>query len=62
MQVKVDFNLCQNHGLCAIAAPQTFEINDEGRLVYEQNPDSSDRADIESAADGCPEQAIQILD
>ena len=60
MRVTVDLDLCQDHGQCAIAAPQVFRINDDGKLEYEGNPGESERDDIEEAADVCPVQAILI--
>jgi ferredoxin len=62
MRIEVDFNVCVDHGQCAIAAPDIFRMDDEGHLVFNPNPDASLRADAESAADACPEQAITILD
>jgi ferredoxin len=62
MRVSVDFKLCADHGQCAIAAPDIFRIDDEGHLVFEENPDRALRADAEDAADACPEQAITIFD
>ncbi len=62
MKVTVDLDLCQDHGQCAIAAPMVFQINDEGRLEYDGNPDDSEREDVEEAADVCPMQAIFIED
>jgi len=62
MKITVDMNLCQDHGQCAIASPAVFQMNDEGKLVYEANPDDSLREEIEEAADVCPVQAIFIQD
>lgn len=33
MQVTVDRALCQDHGQCAIAAPEVFQMDDAGKLV-----------------------------
>ncbi len=60
MKISVDRDLCQDHGQCAIAAPAVFEINDEGTLVYDPNPDDALRAEVEEAADVCPVQAILL--
>lgn len=62
MRIEVDLNVCVDHGQCAIAAPDIFRMDDEGHLVFNPNPDASLRADAESAADACPEQAITIFD
>ncbi|GAA2426435.1 ferredoxin [Streptomyces macrosporus] len=60
MKVTVDMSLCQDHGQCAIASPAVFRMNDEGRLVYEGEPDESLRDEVEEAADVCPVQAILV--
>lgn len=60
MKVTVDMTLCQDHGQCAIAAPVVFQIDDEGKLVYDGSPDDAERDFVEEAADVCPVQAILI--
>ncbi len=62
MKVYVDRKLCDNHGQCAISAPDVFRINKEGILEYEEMVDESLRNDVEDAIDVCPVQAIFILD
>ena len=62
MKITVDMSLCQDHGQCAIAAPAVFQMNEEGKLVYEANPDDSLREEVEQAAYVCPVQAIFIED
>jgi ferredoxin len=59
--VVVDRDLCQNHGQCVFAAPQVFELDDDGELVQLQDEVGEDlRANVEEAADVCPTQAITI--
>lgn len=58
MDVRVDYGLCQDHGQCAIAAPKVFQMEDDGKLVYNKTPDDSERDEVEEAADVCPVQAI----
>jgi ferredoxin len=53
-------NVCQDHGQCAIAAPDVFQINAEGKLEYIGNPDDAMREYVEEAADACPVQAITV--
>lgn len=60
MNITVDRILCQNHGQCAIAAPDVFRINDDGVLEFEETADESQRFEIEEAADVCPVQAILL--
>lgn len=58
MKVRVDRSLCDDHGQCTIAAPAVFWFGDDGKLVYDGDPDDSLRAEVEEAADVCPLQAI----
>lgn len=60
MKVTVDMTLCQDHGQCAIAAPEVFRINDEGHLEYDAEPGDDMLEYVEEAADVCPVQAILI--
>jgi ferredoxin len=58
MKVWVDRTLCENHGQCAIAAPSTFEMDDEGILQYTEGFPADELEYIEDAMDVCPVQAI----
>ena len=59
--VVVDRDLCQNHGQCVCAAPQVFELDEEGKLEVLQEEVGEDLRDaVEEAADVCPVQAITI--
>jgi ferredoxin len=59
--VRVDRDICQNHGQCVFAAPQVFELDDDGELVQLQDEVGEDlRDNVEEAADVCPTQAITI--
>ena len=61
LKVVVDMNVCQDHGQCVFAAPEVFELDDNGRLVVlVEEPDESLRPSVEDAADVCPVQAITI--
>ncbi|MEV7007749.1 ferredoxin [Streptosporangium sp. NPDC051022] len=60
MKVIVDMDVCKDHGQCVFAAPEVFQINDSGRLVYESEVDEALRDAVEEAADVCPLQAITV--
>ena len=60
MKVHVDMSICLLHGQCVIAAPQVFSFDDKGDLHWLADCDDALRADVEGAADACPEQAIVI--
>jgi ferredoxin len=63
MKVRVDDGKCQGHTLCAMLAPDSFELSDlDGHanaitaVVHEQR-----RADVREASRPCLEQAIVIV-
>jgi ferredoxin len=61
MKVVVDFDLCQSHGLCMQAAPEVFEVRDDGFLyVLQENPAPSLRAKVDKAVRECPTGAIRV--
>ena len=61
MKVVVDFELCQSHGLCTQAAPEVFEIRDDGFLyILQENPPDSLRKKVETAVRECPTGAIKL--
>ena len=61
MKVVVDLNACDLHGLCVEAAPEVFEIGDDGALhVLNEMPDESLRAKVDKAVRECPTGAISI--
>ena len=58
MKVVVDMAKCADHGQCVYAAPEVFQLDDNGKLAYEPSPDPALRDVIEEAVDACPLQAI----
>lgn len=64
MKVRVDSERCQGHTLCAMIAPDSFELSDidgSSSAVSEVVPaDQEDQ--VREAAHSCPEQAIMITD
>jgi len=60
LQVIVDMTLCQHYGQCVFAAPEVFQLDDNGELVYEPAPDVATREDVLGAIDACPMQAIRL--
>ena len=62
MKVDVDMDLCQNYGQCVFAAPEVFDLDDAGELVYQGEVDDAARDDVEAAVMACPVQAIRIVD
>jgi ferredoxin len=63
MKIVVDLNQCDLHGLCVEAAPEVFEIGDDGQLhLLNETPDQSLRAKVEKAVRECPTGAISIVE
>ncbi len=63
MKIVVDFDLCQSHGLCVEAAPELFEIRDDGFLyVLNETPGTDLAGKAEKAAIECPTGAITLSD
>lgn len=62
MKVHVDESRCQGHTLCAMLAPDVFELSDvdgHATATTEDVPGHL-RADVIEASGSCPEQAIIV--
>ena len=62
MKVQVDSHRCKGHTLCAMAAPDSFELSDidgHSTPVSEDVP-AGQEEDVREAVRSCPEQAISI--
>ncbi len=61
MKVIVDFDACMSNAQCVLAAPDVFEVREDGMLyVLQEEPPENLRAQVENAARLCPTQAITI--
>jgi ferredoxin len=61
MKITVDFDVCQSHGLCTQAAPEVFELRDDGFLyILQESPPDALRPKVESALRECPTGAIKV--
>lgn len=62
MKVRVDSERCQGHTLCAMIAPEMFQLSDvdgSSSAISESVP--ADQEDlVREAAHSCPEQAIVL--
>lgn len=64
MKVRVDPDRCQGHTLCAMRAPEAFELSEfdgHSTALFEDVPPALEEA-VREAAGTCPEQAIIITD
>ncbi|MGA9489027.1 MAG: ferredoxin [Mycobacterium sp.] len=64
MQITVDYDLCEGHGQCILAAPDVFDLPDDAEQVelLDAHPAEERREVIVRAAAMCPAQAIQVSD
>lgn len=64
MKVNVDPRLCQGHTLCAMAAPEVFELSDiDGHAsAAPGNVPAHLESQVRDAQMSCPEQAIAAKD
>ncbi len=60
MRVTVDTAVCADHGQCIFSAPEVFQFDPDGKLVWETTPEESQREAVLEAADVCPVQAILV--
>ena len=62
MRVRINDERCQGHGLCRITAPDLFFAREEDGNAYVKNEEVPEgrEADVQLAADGCPELAIEV--
>ncbi|MGE2833293.1 ferredoxin [Mycobacterium sp. SMC-4] len=60
MHASVDWTRCENHGQCAISAPDVFEIGDDGTLHFHEDQVAAHADEVLDAADVCPAQAILL--
>ncbi|WP_035856552.1 ferredoxin [Cryptosporangium arvum] len=60
MKVRVDPDICQGHTLCAMTAPNLFELSDIDGHAHAVGEDVPAEAETlaKEAARTCPEQAI----
>lgn len=61
MKVAVDTTKCSGIGLCEVAAPNVFEIGDDGQAqAINREPSEDERAAVEQAVSECPTGALSI--
>jgi NADPH-dependent 2,4-dienoyl-CoA reductase/sulfur reductase-like enzyme/ferredoxin len=60
MRVAVDLTKCQGYAQCAFGAPAVFTMHGDEALLYDPDPDDTQRERILRAAAACPVQAIVV--
>ncbi|BBZ56131.1 MULTISPECIES: ferredoxin [Mycobacteriaceae] len=60
-RVEVDRDLCQGHAMCALEAPDYFNVPKRGTVeILDETPPDDARDEIERAVAECPTQALFI--
>lgn len=62
MKVRVDSQRCQGHTLCAMIAPEVFQLDDvdgHSSPISEDVPHGKEEQ-AQEAAQSCPERAISL--
>ena len=61
LEITIDRELCMGSGNCSFWAPGVFDLDDDGiAIVVDPTAQPDDK--IVLAAQGCPTQAIAIVD
>lgn len=61
MRIQIDWKQCEGNGICAVEAPDVFELDDDDNLsVLIDEPGEDRRARVEAAARSCPKRAILL--
>ncbi|SNQ45327.1 Ferredoxin-2 (fragment) [Frankia canadensis] len=64
MQAQIDKARCQGHTLCAMNAPELFDVNEDDGYAAARDGDVPAALEplARLAAQGCPERAILLQD
>jgi ferredoxin len=60
MRIVIDLNRCQGYAQCIALAPDVLHLHGEEAVMYDPNPDDSQRQRVLRAAASCPVQAIMV--
>jgi ferredoxin len=60
VRIVVDLNKCLGLAQCVPLAPQVLKLSGEEALMYDPNPDETQRQRVLRAAASCPVQAILL--
>jgi len=59
LEIRIDREKCMGSGNCSFWAPNTFDLDDEGKSIV-TDPEGDDDEKVVLAAQGCPTQAISV--
>ncbi|WP_338889220.1 ferredoxin [Rhodococcus sovatensis] len=61
MKIELDRERCEGHGICEVAAPAFFSLDDDGDLtVLRDDVSDGDIPSVQAAALGCPVAALLL--
>ena len=62
VKLKVDVTKCQGYGNCVSAAPDVYDVDDDGKVVLLKGDtfDETERSRLEAAARSCPVSALSV--
>ena len=60
MRIVIDLNKCLGYAQCVPLAPEVLKLSGEEGLMYDPNPDESQRQRVLRAAASCPVQATIV--
>ena len=60
MRIVVDLNRCLGYAQCVPLAPEVLKLSGDEAIMYNPNPDDSQRIAVLRAVASCPVQAIKL--
>jgi ferredoxin len=61
LEIRIDREACMGSGNCSFWAPGVFDLDDEGIAIV-LDPEGGPRDKTVLAAQGCPTQAITLIE
>ena len=62
-RVGVDYDLCEANGVCVMAAPAVFQLDDSDKLhLVVERPPAEAMESVETAVRRCPKGALSLID
>ena len=62
MKVGIDEDLCQGHAMCALEAPELFEVPKHGTVQLLRDVTADDLEAVRLAVRHCPTGALTLLE
>lgn len=64
MRIIADHKMCDGHGECVIAAPEIFDLDEDGEtvVVLVEEPTPEQEAAVVAAVKLCPVAALRLVE